>query len=308
VRALSPAWIAAVVAVALAGSVGRTDPALAVGRDAPSTLASGADATQGAFTIPLEPYFRGLRSVEVVIEGKPYHFLFDTGGGRTAISPEVVSAIGCKPRGRDVGYRMSGEPVSYAECDSVWARVGGLTFRIAPVAVLDLATLLPPELPKLDGMLALDVFRGCVITIDWAGSLLTVRARTGSEPSPESCLPVRIATGDTGSSLTVLVPAKHREQRFWMLLDSGDIAGTLVSDALLDSRELQPSPDSTLAIAVGDLPSAPLPFLRAKINYDGVLGTAFLTAYRITLDLSAAPGPRAIVATANAPARSADDR
>lgn len=41
-------------------------------------------------TILLKPYIENIKTIDVVIEGKEYDFLFDTGGGETIISPEVA--------------------------------------------------------------------------------------------------------------------------------------------------------------------------------------------------------------------------
>lgn len=48
-------------------------------------------------TIRLKSYLGNLKQIEVLIDGNPYHFLFDTCGGETFLSPDIAKAIGKKP-------------------------------------------------------------------------------------------------------------------------------------------------------------------------------------------------------------------
>ncbi|MEQ9166185.1 MAG: aspartyl protease family protein, partial [Fulvivirga sp.] len=43
--------------------------------------------------IKLNNYFRELKTVEVTIDGETYDFLFDTGGGVTVVSPQVIEKL-----------------------------------------------------------------------------------------------------------------------------------------------------------------------------------------------------------------------
>lgn len=104
-------------------------------------------------------------------------------------------------------------------------------------------------------------------------------------------VPLRFATGDNGASLTALlqVPAT-RGPDLWFLLDSGNIRGTLVAPHVRD-QDLLPFPTgATAAIRIGGGPSRSYDVSVADINYDGVLGTAFLGSAVVTIDLRRAPG------------------
>jgi hypothetical protein len=242
--------------------------------------------------IPLVPYFRDLRTVTVSTGGREHSFLFDTGGGRTLITPALAARIGCRPSGRDVGYRMTGEPVVFQNCDRLGATAGGFPIGLSPVAVFDLAGLLPKELPALDGVLALDAFRGHVVTIDWTAGLVTVASSKESDRSArDRGVPLRFATGENGSSLTALVqvPAT-RGPYLWFLLDSGNIRGTLVAPHVREQGLLPFPSEATTTIRIGDGPPKTYDVSVADINYDGVLGTAFLRSAGVTIDLRRAPG------------------
>jgi len=243
-----------------------------------------------AMRVTLAPYFRGLRTASISINGADYTFLVDTGGGRTLITPEVASALGCTPRGRDVGYRMSGEAVIFQNCPRLQGLLSSFPIDVAPVAVFDLNSLLPAELPRLHGVLALDSFRGQIVTLDWAQNVLIVHsAADGTDAITQHGLPIRVATGETGAALSVLVPVQDARDQMWFLLDSGDIKGTLVDHHALEDDSIQVDPNSTAQLRVGNNDREPFQITSDEINYDGVLGTQFLQTHVVTLDLRSAP-------------------
>jgi hypothetical protein len=242
-----------------------------------------------SIVIELRPYFRDLRLTEVMMGDKRLEFLVDSAGGRTLISPETARAIGCTPSGRDVGYRMTGEPVIFENCDSLVASVSGFDVTLRPVAVFDVNALLPSELPKLDGVLALDAFRGQVVSFDWGHDRLIVHSAQGADDAlSASGIPLRIATGETGASLTALVPVSGVSRPLWFLLDSGNIRGTLVGRHVQEQGLLHSDADGTVRIAIGETPAVSLAPVVVEINLDGVLGTEYLVLQMITLDLRSA--------------------
>lgn len=240
--------------------------------------------------IPLTPYFRGLKTASLRIDGSDYTFLVDTAGGRTLLAPEVAATLGCTPRGRDVGYRMNGEPVVFQNCPVLSGMLSSLPVHVAPVAVFDINGLLPAELPRLHGSLALDAFRGQVLTLDWARNALVVHsAPDGTDALRRNGLPIRFATGETGTALSVLVPVQSARTQLWFLLDSGNVKGTLVDRRLLQDGSIQLKVDSFAQFRVGTGGEESLQVLADDINYDGVLGTEFLQSHLISIDLRRAP-------------------
>jgi len=195
------------------GSTGRALAILAMlvfggGCGRPLRVSSGAgSAPTATVTLRLEPYFRELKTVEVSTGIGSLRFLLDTGGGATLITPQVATRMGCRPFGRDVGHRMTGEQVEFQRCEVLEITTAGWRHRIEPVGVFEVNALLPAELPRLDGVLSLDAFQGQVITIDWrTGSLRVHTASDEAAALLEHGVPVRIATGDNGRFCSVFVP------------------------------------------------------------------------------------------------------
>ncbi|MEI6670059.1 MAG: hypothetical protein WCP29_18065 [Acidobacteriota bacterium] len=266
---------------------------LAVGADSGCALrvSSGAGpAPTTTVTLPLEPYFRDLKTVTVSTGIGPLVLLLDTGGGTTLITPRVAIRIGCRPFGRDVGHRMTGEQVEFERCDALDVSVGDWRRRIQPVGVFDVNALLPAELPRLDGVLALDAFLGQVITIDWLSGSVRVHADSEAEPALRGHgVPVRIATGDNGRFCSVFVPVAAARGRLWFLLDSGNIRGTLLARHVVGQNLLEIGPAGEVMLTVGSRPSISMRADAADLVIDGTVGTAWLMLEPVTLDLRAVP-------------------
>jgi hypothetical protein len=241
-------------------------------------------------TIPLESCFRELRTVRAILDRDTLTLLLDTGGGATLLTPVTASRIGCRPYGRDVGHRMSGEPVEFQRCDSVSVALSGWIRRVAPVAVFDLNRLLPPQLPRVDGVLALDAFRGQVVTIDWPARRLIVHARgTSDRALAAEGLPIRAATGESGRMLAAFARVAGSRGDLWFLLDSGNLRGTLVDAHLRRDSLLLPGPDSLVELRIGARAPIRVPAQPGSFILDGVLGTDYLQRGAVALDLRSIP-------------------
>jgi hypothetical protein len=253
-----------------------------------SGLAAGPAAAPRATpaVLALQQYFGSLKTIRASAGGRPLTMLLDTGGGATLITPDVARQLGCTPFGRDVGHRMSGEAVEFQQCRSLVMSAGGWQHRVEPVGVFDVNRLLPEELPRLDGVLALDAFRGEVVTLDWAAATLTVHGRTDGEAAVrKSGVPVRIATGDGGRFYSALVPVSASRAMLWFLIDSGNIRGTLVARHVVRDGLLDVGADGNAKLSIGSRPAISLPTEAADLIIDGALGTAYLLRGPVTLDL-----------------------
>jgi hypothetical protein len=245
---------------------------------------------ESTVSVPMTPYFRGLKSVRVTIDGADYTFLFDTAGGRSLVTPETAKKHGCSPRGRDVGYRMNGEPVVFKNCPRFRASLSSYEIQVAPFAVFDINGLLPSELPRLDGVLALDSFRGQVVTLDWSNNMLIIHSQAESDDAVRTNgVPMRFATGENGAALSVLIPVQGDRDRMWFLLDSGNIKGTLVSRHAIQDGSIQVSTNSIARLRVGDRGAESIQLAADDINYDGVLGAHYLETHTVTFDLRNVP-------------------
>lgn len=275
-RRLLRAGAAFVVAQSLLGC--SSVPPAATPRAAAATLA-----------LPLDPYFRDLRTMRLDSDVGSLTFLFDTGGGATSVTPDVAARMGCDPYGRDVAHRMTGELVEFRQCDATALRLGDWRGQVEPLAVFDVNTLLPRELPRLDGVLALDAFRERVITIDWPAGQIQLHSGDEADRLARSRgLAFRAATGNTGRMLEAFVPVESTKGRLWFLLDSGNIRGTLVSRHVVE-QGLLPFPQGTGAsLVIGGRAPTHVPVVVDDLIIDGALGTAYLMTGPVTLDLRVA--------------------
>lgn len=244
--------------------------------------------TRKAAVLALQPYFRELKTVRVSAAGRLLTMLLDTGGGATFITPEVARQVGCTPFGRDVGHRMTGEAVEFQRCESLTLSSGAWQRRLEPIAVFDIGRLLPPELPKIDGVVALDAFEGEVVTVDWAAGTLTVHASGEAAAAvARSGVPTRAATGDSGRFYSAMVPVAASRGVLWFLLDSGNIRGTLVARHVARGGRLNVEQNGEAAVTVGSRQPVRIRTETADLDIDGALGTAWLLLGPVTLDLRA---------------------
>lgn len=236
--------------------------------------------------IRLRPYFRDLRVVRVQAGSDTLTLLLDTGGGATLITPSVARQQRCVPHGADVGHRMTGEPVVFARCDSLRFTSGAWSVAMAPVAMFDVNALLPKELPRLDGVLALDAFRDHVITLDWPREVLVIRgSATADSAVARNGVEARFATGESGRFLTALVRVEGLREPLWFLLDSGNLRGTLIATSVLRDSLLALQAPHEAMLAVGGRSAARFDFAAADLILDGALGTDYLRRGPVTLDL-----------------------
>jgi hypothetical protein len=259
-------------------------------RSASSSDGTNVAAPGTSIRIPLREYFRGLRSVSVSIGDRAYVFLLDSGGGRTLMSPELAKTLGCEPRGRDVGYRMNGEVVAFQQCPRLDADASGFGVHLAPAGVFDVNALLPAELPRVDGVIALDAFRGQVVSIDWSHGAIVVHSPADAATAlRDHGIPIRLATGENGANLEVLVRVAGVADGLWFLVDSGDIRGTLISRHLEREGAFRFASESVAELRIGGGEVEALRVTADDINFDGVFGTDFLMTRIVTLDLRRVP-------------------
>lgn len=233
------------------------------------------------YALGLREYYRGLRTASLDSDAGRLTMLVDTGGGATLVVPAVAARLGCTPSGRDVGHRMTGEIVVFQRCPRARLRADGFEATIDPLAVFDVNTLLPAELPRVDGVLALDAFRGHLVTIDWPGA----RIRVDDSADAGASLPFRVATDTNGRFFSALVQVDGTAGALWFLLDSGNLRGTLVARHVLDQGLLGAGDGQTRPLAVGGRPPRQVRVEPADLVIDGALGVDTLLQGPVTLDL-----------------------
>jgi len=268
-------------------------PAAALGqaqRDASPAASPSTAAAAPIATLRLEPYRRSV-GVRVTANGKPGLFAFDTAGGHTVVSPEFAAAAGCKPWGEVGGFTMTGVKLAMPRCDDLRLVVDGYPLTAPVAGVMQVAPLVSKDAAPIEGLLALDVFTGKTITMDFAGGKLYVE-------SPESAkqriagareLPVRLSHEVQGLALAVNleVPTSKGIARFE--LDSGAGGALLVSKAYASLFGLDPDAKGPVPGKFEVAPgiTAQGLVLVTDLNIDGNLGMPFLKDWIVTLDLAA---------------------
>lgn len=241
----------------------------------------------------LEPY-RKTVALRGSVRGIPGLFLFDTGGGITLVSPDFAKKIGCEPWGRLSGHRMMGDRLDAARCDDVpvvlqQASGGARTYRAPVTAVVDVTSFLPEGAAPVEGSIALDLFAGKTITIDFPAQRLIVespqslQARIGGAHE----LPVSLSREMQGRALAASLGVPTTNGMAWLELDTGNGGTILVSQPYAGAFGLDAKQEGPQA---ADFEVSPQ--FRAKgaaftpdMILDGNLGMPFLKDKVVTLDL-----------------------
>jgi len=182
-------------------------------------------------TIQLKNYFGDLRKIDIVISGKSYSFLFDTGGGETMISPALANSLGKNIHGSVTGFRMSGERIAYPVCDSITLTMGHTKIFHSSLGVWDLMSILPKDFPKLDGVVSLKSFENRMITLDLGHNRIIIHNLTSfkKEVFNKTLLQSRFANGLAGNELNIFLALYKNGIRYLFLFDSGNIGNLLFS-------------------------------------------------------------------------------
>ena len=207
-------------------------------------LSTAATAQTAPRSIPLGDYF-GIRTVEVTVAGETGQFLLDTGGGISVVSPALAEKAGCRPFAQITGFRLSGERLTMPRCDDLAITAGGEALIVPSAGVFDLAALLPPEGPRIEGLIALDVLADRPFTLELGTGRLTfetpdsLAARTATATE----LPIRFHRQAGGISLTVMTRVPTAQGDLWMQLDSGSDGALQVARTSAEPLGLVPDID-----------------------------------------------------------------
>ena len=273
---------------------------LFAGHSAAATLESAQSSSKPEAEFRLEPYRKTI-ALRGSVAGVPGLFLFDTAGGITLLSPDYAAKVGCKAWGRLVGHRMMGDRVDTPRCDNVQITLGGMTFKLPTAALLDVTNFLPEDAAPVEGSIALDLFAGRAITIDFPGQRLLVESPTSLKErvAHSTKLPGLLSRELQGRALAMSVGVASPNGLVWMELDTGNGGTLLVARPYATFFGLDPDKEGPQQ---ADFPVSA--DFRAKGNaftpdmiIDGNLGMPFLRDKVVTFDL--ATGELWIAATAD---------
>lgn len=254
---------------------------------------AAAAAPAPAAVIELSPHPGGtyMMTLRATVRGREGVFMFDTGGGVTYLSPSFAQSVGCKPWGQISGFTLTGQRLDMQRCEGLAFDILGRRFERPTTGVFDLMKFMPPDLPRLDGSIGLDLFEGRAVTLSLAQKRLFVesagslkaRARRGTE------VPIRITRDAGGLALSVQVAVPTPEGNAWMEIDSGNgganVVGKHVAPLLkLDASAKGPQPASFRL--AGGIPVEGDARVNGTLIMDGNIGTRFLIKWDLTLDLA----------------------
>jgi len=243
--------------------------------------------------IDLTPHPGGtdMMTLRASVRGHEGNFVFDTGAGTSYVSPAFAQTVGCKVWGQLSGFTLVGQRLDMPRCDGLSFEVGGQTFGAPSSGVFDLMKFMPPNVPRVDGSIGLDVFAGRTVTLSLAqrklivesASSLAARIKHGKE------VPIRFVREVGGAALAVYVAVPTPDGTAWMELDCGNGGANVIGKHLapllkLDPNKREPQPASFMI--AGGIPVEGMARVNDKLVMDGNIGTRFMINWDLTLDLA----------------------
>jgi len=243
-------------------------------------------------TLNLRTYVGNLKQITISIEGKSYQFLFDTGGGETFISHGICNRLKKAAHGKEFGYRMNGESLHYQRCDSVMFEAGNTKIFHSTVGIWDVMSILPKELPKIDGIISLKSFQNKIVCLDLINNRIIIETIKSSNKKTKgmTLLKSRFANGLTGNELNVFVGAKHNSITYWFLFDSGNLDSFIFSPLTayawgIQSDSISAGKSYTAEIVLGG-ESINTDIVTKEIIYDGALNYGFISKRVYLIDMT----------------------
>jgi len=249
--------------------------------------ASAALAQESPTVLPLEP-FRKSVAVRAEIAGKERLLMFDTGGAVSFISPELASELACEKGVRVIGFRMTGDRLETPRCDNVALSIAGHEFPIPIAGVYQTGELAAAGV-TVDGLLALDVFAGRTVTLDFAGGRLIVEtpASAAARVAGATELPARLGRELGGRGLVPYIDVPSSQGTLEFELDSGNGGTLLIAKPYAAGFGFDPDEGPRMgSFPIGAGIAAEGLVIPADITLDGNLGMPFLKDYIVTLDLA----------------------
>lgn len=249
-----------------------------------SSTANAAEPT----VLKLEQFRRSV-ALRIEVAGKERLFQFDTGGGITFFSPEIAKELACEKGARVVGFRMTGDKLEAPRCDDVPIAIDGHRFTI-PVAGVYQVGEFNAKGVTVDGLIALDVFAGRILTFDFAGKRLILETpeSAAARQAKATELPMRMVREIGGHGLTVDIQVPSKMGPLGFELDSGNGGTLLIAKPYAAAFGFDPDKGPRIgSFTIGHGITARGFVMPAGITLDGNLGMPFLKDYLVTLDLAA---------------------
>jgi hypothetical protein len=150
---------------------------------------------------------------------------------------------------------------------------------------------MPPNVPRIDGSIALDVFADRAVTLSLADRTLTVESQASLKDRMKHGreISIRLVREAEGVSLAVVVGVVTPEGTAWMEIDCGNGGTNVVGKHLAALLNLKPDtkgPQPAKFMLVGGIPVTGDARVNETLIMDGNIGTRFLIDWNLTLDLA----------------------
>jgi len=257
----------------------------------PSSIAKTRSAPLAVFHLEPHPGGTFMMTIRARVRGHEGRFIFDTGGGITYISPAFAQTVGCKSWGQITGFMLTGQRLDMQRCDGLAFEIQGRSFAASTVGLYDIMKFMPPDVPRIDGSIGLDLFAGRAVTLSLAERTLTLespaslkmRRKLGKE------IPIRLVREAQGIALTIAVGVITPQGTAWMEFDSGNGGANVIGKHIaplfnLKSGIREPQPASLML--VGGIPVTGDVRVNDTLTMDGNIGTRFLVHWTLTMDLA----------------------
>ncbi len=246
-----------------------------------------------AATIPLGDYLGVLNTIDVTVAGEASRMILDTGGGVTAITPDLAQRIGCQPWGQLTGFQATGAQLSGQRCSNVALSLAAKPLTTQDIGVFDLSALLPPQGPRIDGLFSLDALAHTPFTLDLAAARLTLETHDSlaARTTGTTEIPIRLTRQAGGASLTVMAAIPTPSGDLWMQLDAGSDAALQLAPSSARALGIDPDqpPATTQLILVGRTEGVITEDAAVTVRdliIDGNIGIPVLRRWVMTFDLA----------------------
>ena len=230
--------------------------------------------------------------MQASVNGHKGTVMFDTGEGVSMISPDMAQKIGCKPWGNITGFRMRGDRIDSPHCDNIKFELAGQSFAAQTAIVFDIMKFFPPNQPRLEGSIGLDLFAGRAITFEYSSKAIVVEspASFAARVAHATEIPIRIVRDAEGVALTVDVGVPTPDGTAWMELDSGGGTAFIIANHIAPLLGLDSASKARQSVSftiAGKIPVTAPARTMSQMIMDGNINVPFLEKWDVTLDLAA---------------------
>jgi len=221
----------------------------------------------------------GIPFVQVYVNGQgPYRFVLDTGSTGLMLSPETLDQLDPAPAivPIETKLRTTEGEVRAGYCRHVkLIKLGDVEFHDLDAAIADTRTVFEAYY-RVDGILGIQVFANCQLTIDYLNNQLVLEALEAIDKAqPLSVKDKSVLPLKRFPNSRFAIPLRINKQILWCLLDSGHDCGIVVPEEIATTLPLA-TPPVRLADSTATL-SGRLPVYKARLNSSAFLGSHELT-------------------------------